>query len=122
MADSRFDQSGLLGPSTNSTQPLTVEMIPRLLKMHSISESELDAIASGNGSTNLTFFGICLGAAISFGIVLYNGGIDQSHKAIYAMLFFVSLIMSAYFGVCGFSDSSRARKKLRDLKSAQLAK
>src|SRR6266851_140418 len=85
-------------PSTSSTQSCTVEYVPRHLRMHTVSENELDAIASGGSSLNLTFFGICFGAAISFAIVLYNGGIDVNHRSTYDMLLFSASILSAYFG------------------------
>jgi len=55
--------------------------------MHTMSEDKLEALISGNGSIHLTFFGICFGAAVSFGIVLYNGGLDP----------FTGLFMSLFF-------------------------
>jgi hypothetical protein len=66
---------------TGSTQSCTIEMVPRQLKMHTLSEVELDALAAGGVSIHLTFFGLCMGAVISFGIVLYNGGRDAVHTS-----------------------------------------
>jgi hypothetical protein len=103
-------------PSISSTQSCTVEYVPRHLRMHTVSENELDAIASGSSSLNLTFFGVCFGAAISFSIVLYNGGIDVNHKSMYDMLLFAATILSAYFGVRGGKDYFTSKGKLDALK------
>jgi hypothetical protein len=103
-------------PFASSTQPCTVEHVPRHLKMHSVSESELDAVASGNSSINLTFFGVCLGAAISFGIVLRTANLEVFNKSLFGMLFFTSLIMGAYFGIRGGADYLRSKAKLQEIK------
>jgi hypothetical protein len=105
-------------PSTGSTQSCTVEHVPRHLKMLSISETELDAIASGDSSVNLTFFGICFGAAISFGIGLYSGGINQTQIATYKGLFFASSVLAAFFGVQALRKYREFKKKVRDLKKS----
>jgi hypothetical protein len=106
-------------PSIGSTQACTVEYVQRHLRMHTVSESELDGIASGNSTLNLTFFGICFGCAVSFGIVLYSGGLPQDHKSTYNMLFFASLILSGYFGFKGGKDYVGAKDKLKNLKKGQ---
>jgi hypothetical protein len=107
-------------PSTSSTQGCTVEHVPRHLRMHSVSETELDAIASGDSSVNLTFFGVCFGAAISFGIGLYSGGINQSQIATYKGLFFASGVLTVFFGVQAARKYRDFKKKIKDLKSSNL--
>lgn len=104
--------------AASSAESCTVEMIPRHLRMHSVSESELDQIASGNPSIHWTFFGICLGAVISFGIVLRTPNVDSSSKVLFQMLLFSSLIMGVYFGVRGVRDLLKSKKKLQDIKSS----
>jgi len=103
-------------PSPNAAQSYTVEFVPGHVKMHTISEDKLDMLASGTTSIHLTFFGICLGAAISFGVILYNGVLDPFHKASYQSLLFAVMVLSAYFGVRGISDYIGSRTKLKEIK------
>jgi hypothetical protein len=117
MADEPQVQSpNPITPSPQSGQSYTVEFVPGHLKMHTISEDKLDMLASGTASIHLTFFGICLGAAISFGIVLYNGGLDPTHKLVYQCFLFLSGIMASYFGIRGGSDYNRSQDKLKEIK------
>jgi len=103
-------------PSPHSAQSYTVEVVPGHLRMHTISEDKLDMLVSGTTSVHLAFFGICLGAVISFGIVLYNGGLDPTHKLVYQCFLFVSAMMAAYFGIRGGSDYFSSRDKLNEIK------
>lgn len=109
-------------PSTESTQSCTIQIVPRTVKTHSISETELDAIAAGSPATNLTFFGICLGAAVSFGIVVRTITLDPDNKSFFSVLLYASLLFAAYFGVCAAKDSARYRSKLREIKSGSAVK
>lgn len=110
--------SGVSGnaPSTGSTPSCTVEYVPSHLRMHTISEDKLDAIISGSSSINLTFFGVCFGAVLSFGIVLYNGGLDESHLSRYGMLLFAAAILSAYLGFKGCKDYFKTKSIVDALK------
>ncbi len=67
-----------------------------------------------------TFFGICFGAAISFGIGLYSGGINPAQIAAYKSLFFVSSVLTGFFGVQVFRKYRDFKKKIKDLKSGTL--
>jgi hypothetical protein len=84
--------------------------------MHTISEDRLEALISDNGSIHLTFFGICLGAAVSFGIVLYNGGLDSIHGLVYESFLLLTGVMATYFGIKGGRDYLRSRAKLKEIK------
>jgi hypothetical protein len=86
-----------------------------------VSENEIDALASGGSSLNLTFFGICFGALISFGIVLFNGVTDPAKNATYSMLTFATGIMAAYFGIRAWIEVVRSKKRLRVLKQSLVA-
>jgi hypothetical protein len=103
-------------PSPQAGQSYTVEIVPGHLKMHTISEDKLDMLVSGAASIHLTFFGVCLGAVIAFGIVLYNGGLDQTHQLVYQCFLFLSATMAAYFGIRGGSDYVSSRNKLNEIK------
>ena len=113
----RDREAKAIGPSTASTQPCTFEMVPRHLKMHSISEAEMDALASGSKSINLTFFGVCAGAAISFGMILYSGGITDVQRGSYKTLLWAGLVLAGYFGLQSIRDHFQSKQYLKDLKS-----
>ena len=104
-------------PSTSSS-PCTVEIIPRHLRLINISETELRALASGSNSTDLTFFGICFGATVAFGIVLYSGGISDVQQATYKMLLCAAIVLSSYFGVQSIRNYRQSKRNLKDLGKA----
>jgi hypothetical protein len=106
--------------SSNLAQSFTVELVPGHLKMHTISEDKLEMLASGNASIHLTFFGICLGSAVSFAIVLYSG-LDQAHRLVYESLLFLSGVMATYFGIRGGGDHFRSKAKLKEIKRQLIA-
>jgi hypothetical protein len=114
--ESQVQPQNPIAPSSNAAQSYTVEMVPGHLRMHTISEDKLDMLVSGTTSVHLTFFGICLGAVISFGIVLYNGALDPTHKLVYQCFLFLSAMMAAYFGIRGGSDYISSRNKLNEIK------
>jgi hypothetical protein len=109
--------------STASTQSCTVEMVPRHLKMHTVSESELDSISSGGPAINLTFFGLCVGTLVSFGTVLKTATtLDAATKAVFIALFFTSAVMATFFGVRGIRDFLANKKKLEEIKRGPILK
>jgi len=113
-------QNGV-APSAIAAQSFTVELVPAHLRMHTMSEDKLEALISGNGSIHLTFFGICFGAAVSFGIVLYNGGLDPIHGLVYESFLFLSGVMATYFGIRGGRDYLRSKSKLKEVKERSTA-
>jgi hypothetical protein len=106
-------------PSANVSQSFTVEIVPAHLRMHTISEDKLETLISGNGSIHLTFFGICLGAAISFGVVLYNGGLDSIHGLVYESFLLLTGVMATFFGIKGGRDYLRSKAKLKEIKGVR---
>jgi hypothetical protein len=114
-------QEGVSLAKTN--EQVTVEVVPRHLRMHNISESELDALTSDGSTLNLTFFGICFGAFVSFAVVLYTGGVtDPTKHATFSMLTFSCLLMSAFFGIRGVSEYLSWQKKRSEMKSELISK
>ncbi len=105
-----------ISPSSGAAQSYTVEMIPGHLRMHTISEDKLDMIASGNAPLHLGFFGLCVGAAISFGVVIGTVTLDASNKSFFSMFFYASLVMGCYFGIRGGKDYFGTRSKVDEIK------
>ena len=105
---------------SSSPTPLTVEYAPRTMTVHQLTSAELDSIASPVGSVNLTFFALCFGGLISFGIVLLNGpNPDPTKHAEYIALFAVCAIGAGYFGIRALVDYIRSSKKLSEIKSSR---
>lgn len=99
--------------------PLTVLYAPRTMTMHSVSTEELNTISSLGNSIHLTFFGVCIGAALAFWSVLLSvPNMEPRPHATYALLFAASCLFSVYFGARAAVDYRRARKKLADVKNA----
>ena len=97
--------------------PLTVEYVPRSMRMIPISSHELDNVASLGNSIHLTFFGLCAGAAIAFAIVLTTGNVtDPMTHAGYIAVLIASGVLSLYFGIRGVIDYRAAKRKLSDIK------
>jgi hypothetical protein len=103
-------------PSTGSTQFCTVEYVPGHLRMHTISEDKLDMITSGNAPLHLAFFGLCVGAAISFGTVIRTVNLAVSDNHLFSMFFYASLVMGSYFGIRGLKDYFGTRAKVDEIK------
>jgi hypothetical protein len=96
---------------------LTVQYVPRSLTMHTVTGTELDTVASLSNSVNLSFFTLCVGLTVAFGLVLAQGGITDAVKhAEYVGLFAISLLGSLYFGIRAWIDHRAAKKKLNEIK------
>ncbi|HEY4817619.1 MAG TPA: hypothetical protein VIH67_09320 [Candidatus Acidoferrum sp.] len=94
----KVQTSNPIAPSVNPSY--IVEVVPGHLRMHTVSEDKLDMLVSGNAPLHLGFFGLCLGACISFGIVLRTvATLSDFDKSLFAMLFYSSLIMGLFFGI-----------------------
>ena len=97
--------------------PLTVQYAPRSVTMHPVSSTELDIVASLGNSVHLTFFGLCAGAAIAFGVVLTTANVTNPiTHAEYVAALIVSGVLSLYFGIRGAIDYKAAKRKLKDIK------
>jgi hypothetical protein len=86
--------------------------------MHTVTGMELDTIASLSNSVHLTFFGVCLGAVVAFGIVLSTSKItDPIIHAGYIALLAVSAVGTLYFGIRALIDYKEAKRRLKEIKS-----
>ncbi len=104
------------GSPFGGPHPLTVTYTNRQLRMCFVEESELENIAT-IGGLNFGFLGVCLGALISFGIVLTTATIDSPKVfAAYVALAAVSLLGSVFFGFRTGMDLRAKKKKLNQLR------
>jgi hypothetical protein len=114
-AENKTPEKGLIqAPSGES--PLTVLYAKTTLTMHLVDADQLEMIASLGNSIHLTFFGICVGAAVSLGGVLASTTIGDP-KVFAGMLscFSGSCLLGVYFGIRGVRDHLRSQRKLRQL-------
>jgi hypothetical protein len=104
-----------------STSPqLSVQYARRTLRMHSLSEAELDAVASLSNSIHLAFLGMSLGSFVAFAIVLVTVEIHDSRLyASFVSLAWLSAVLSLYFGVRSIGEYFTARRKLREIKGGR---
>jgi hypothetical protein len=87
------------------------------MRMIHVSTDDLDNVASLGNSLNLTFFGLSVGAAIAFVIVLTTGNVtDPTIHAAYIAALMVSSVFSLFFGIRGAIDYKAAKKKLNEIK------
>lgn len=100
--------------------PLTVEYAPRRLTVRYVSDADLDTVASSGNSVHLTFFGLCVGAATTFWVVLKTTTItDLQAHAEFVMLCAGAVVGSIYFGIRGIFDYAKAKRTLREIKSGK---
>ena len=97
--------------------PLTVQYARRTLRMLTLTEIELDTVASIGNSVHLAFLGISAGAFIAFGITMLTLPIaDPKLFATFAALTALAGILTAYFGVRALIDYRASRAKLSEIK------
>lgn len=102
---------------------LTVEIVPRHLKVIQVSEHDIDSLASGGADISIAFFGICFGALVAFWLVLDAGGVtDPAKHAMYVMLTWASGILTAFFGAQTGRAMVSHGKRVAELKSGKVIK
>jgi hypothetical protein len=102
---------------------LTLHYARRTLKMHYVTEPELESLASGATEVNLTFLGMSLGMFVAFALVLVTGTIpDVRYFTSIVSLTWISGISTVYFGAKSFVDHRDARRRLAAIRGTLLTK
>jgi hypothetical protein len=104
-----------------SPSDVTIDAVPRSVKMFHLFESELDSLSSPSASIHLTFFGVTAGAAITLGAALETGSIPAAKIAVFSVGLWVAMLMTAYFLVRGVVDYAKARRVLKEIKKRPTA-
>lgn len=99
--------------------PVHIVVQERRIIFYLISEQELDQLGSLSNSVNLTFLGLSFGGLI-LGIVLLTIPRSQDFYPIFAALYAVSVVLTAYFGIQAGRDYRRAGERLRQIKAQRL--
>jgi len=85
--------------------------------MHRLTTQELDDFLSANTGVHFGFFGLALGAMVSFGITLLTGQIQAPRVfASFVALTAVSLIFTVFFGARTLIEYKRVKKRVEDIK------
>lgn len=88
--------------------------------MLSITEHELEGLASPNTSLFLTFVGISLGSLIAVTSTLCSVTIsDPFSHATFVGMDWISLFATVLFGILAGKSISATRSKLKELKGSQ---
>jgi hypothetical protein len=97
-------------------QPLTIQYAKRSVVMLTVTKDELESVSGLGGSLYLAFFGICLGALVSFSIVLSTTSIASPFAfAAYVALTAISAIGTLLFGVKSIQEYRACRRRLKQL-------
>jgi hypothetical protein len=118
---SRMLDSGPTSPNPqekpSAYSPVTLSYPHREMQMHSLSDSELDTIASSNGSIDLALLGISAGAFITLIITLSTVEISDPKKfAAFVAVAALAGFLSLTFGWRTYSSHKAAQKILNDIK------
>jgi hypothetical protein len=95
---------------------ITISYSRRTVKMHHVTQTELEAMASLGNSVNLAFLGISVGSLVAFVITLAT--VDIANPAKYASfvgLMWISAVASLYFAVRSLIDARSAKRRLREI-------
>ena len=100
------------------TSPVTIERVPRTIRMYSVSDQELDVFGAMYGSINATFFGLSAGAAVAFLITVLSASDDLNNRlfAIFVALLTLSAVGVLYFGIRMVADYRTAGRHIRRIR------
>jgi hypothetical protein len=99
---------------------VTIDTVPRNVKMFKLFENELDSIASPR-SIHWTFFGVTIGAALTLGVAISTGSIPPIKLGAFTATFWGSMLLTTYFLAMGILDYVKSRRVLKEIKKRPAA-
>src|SRR4051812_15327291 len=101
------------GPSGSSVVTMTVT--PRDFEALVVTEEEFESVASGGNTLQVGFFGIAIGAAVSFGISLLTTTPTTPvwQWGTFVALFGLSLTLTAYFGMATYREWRQNKSRIQ---------
>ena len=95
---------------------VTIVRVKRTIRMYNVFENELSDLG-GTSSIHWGFFGVAIGAAIAFGIVLLTVDLSATKFfAVFTGLFGLGCLATLYFLAMGIRDQLRARKRIEQIR------
>ena len=104
-------------------QNLTIEVVPRHMKLYQLNESEIDSLNSSDNSLSLTFLGLTGGAFGSFLSVVVSGSVPDPKK--YAVCLAVTIatgLLAAFFGISAFKQRGKASSNRQEIKERKIVR
>lgn len=105
--------------SRSQANPINLNYVNREVRVLTLTEHELDGLASSNAPLYLTFLGISFGAFVSLACTLYSVSIiDPVSHATFVAMTWLTLAASVLFGVLAARSFLITHKKLAELKGS----
>jgi hypothetical protein len=84
------------------------------VKIYPVTDSKLEELTAGYNSLYLIFFGVSIGAGISF-LIACRSTIAASEKPYYLAACIATFGLAVLFGIAGFGNYRRARRAKANL-------
>jgi len=113
------DSDAFVEPITVSSQAGLVRaiVIPRTLEMYTVTNQELEALASGPQSVHIGFLGTSIGALLVVIVALLTVQMDRTTHGLFLVGMVLSVILTAYFGIRAVLDLRSAGNQLSTIRS-----
>lgn len=121
MANIESTPSSQIIDPVSPVSPVTAQFVPRRVKMHVVFDHELTNLRTTSPSTPLTFLGVCIGAALTLGIVLLTQKLTSSALATFLALFAVSALLLVFFAVLSIQKHYQLRDLVREIQGREVA-
>ncbi len=92
--------NSLIDKPKGRAQTLIIDLVPRRMRMHQVSEGELENLSTGGNSLDQLFFGSSLGAAVTLLVTVFTVPITSPYShATFIMMTWVAWASTVFFGV-----------------------
>src|SRR5665213_823 len=104
----------LLDRSKSKAQTLIIDVVPRRMRVHQISEGEIENIANSGNSLNQLFFGCSIGASLSLLTTVITVPISSPYThATFILMTWFTAGATIFFGARTFVDSRRVTTMMK---------
>jgi len=123
MADPIIERPQIGDGNTQYSNPVTISYARREVTLHSVTENELDTVASLSNSVDLAFTGICGGAFVTLAVTLATVTLASPIAAAgFISGTIISGIGTLFFGIKARISYKEAEQKLKDIKRGFLSR
>jgi hypothetical protein len=105
------------GSVSQFSNPVTLSYARREVTMHTVTENELDTVASLSNSVDLAFTGICGGGFLTLAVTLATVTLTSPiTSAGFVSATIISGLGTLFFGIKARISYKEAQEKLKDIK------
>jgi hypothetical protein len=94
---------------------VTIEIVPREMRMHQVTDDELRQLRSGANSSSLTLFGVAIGGAITIGVTLGTVELTTSVHATFVASFIATVGLTLFFGFNAVRDYLSVKRLIQHI-------